>query len=252
VSVHHETARRLTAWSQLSEQELWEATGHGESGAREELARRYHPLAQRLAAGYRRGGEPQEDLVQVASLGLWQAIGRFDPNHGTAFRSFAIPTILGELKRYFRDTGWIAHVPRGAQELALTVQKTADAMTERTGRTPSIVEIAESLNRDVEDVVHALITSNAHFGSSLDAPSADRDEAPALIDTVGSVDDGYALVDARHDLSDALRRLPFQERRVVQLRAQEGLKQSEIAARIGCSQMQVSRLLRRAIQRLKV
>jgi RNA polymerase sigma-B factor len=223
--------------------------------ARDELIRRNMPLARSLAARYRSINEPFDDLVQVASLALVKAVDRFDPQFGRPFSAFATPTILGELRRHFRDTGWSVHVPRGAQEMALRVQKAADELTEARGHSPTVQDLAVYLEADTEDVLTALEASHAHFADSLDAPLPDsgpgESESTSLHDQIGGADEGYALVETSATLAAGLARLPYFERKAVLLRLQHDLKQSEIAKRLGCSQMQVSRLLRRAAQRLQ-
>ncbi len=193
--------------------------------------------------------EPFEDLLQVASIGLLGAIDRFDPDRGAGFPSFAIPTILGELKRYFRTTGWSAHVPRGAQELALRVDRASRQIQARTGRAPRIEELEDHLGLPTEDVLTGLEAGTAHYAVSLDAPSAvpgvDSEPEP-LGSSIGSEDERIGLVETRLSVAAAMRRLPYLEREALNLRLSEDLKQTEIAARLGCSQMQVSRLLRRA------
>jgi RNA polymerase sigma-B factor len=221
--------------------------------ARDALVDRFMPLARRLASRYRSPHEPLEDLVQVAAVGLLGAIDRFDPDREIAFPSFAIPTILGELKRYFRSTGWSVHVPRGPQEMALQVDRAARDLAARSGRQPRVTELAEYLELSAEDVVAALDAGNAHYAASLDAPlgSADPDDAYTLIETISHIDAGYGLVETTASLSVAMARLPYLERRALHMRLAESLKQQEIAAKLGCSQMQVSRLLRRAAARLQ-
>jgi RNA polymerase sigma-B factor len=221
--------------------------------AREELFKRFLPLARKLAARYSNPHEPIEDLVQVASLGLLGAIDRFDPDRGVRFPAFAIPTILGELKRYFRNTGWSAHVPRGAQEMALRVDRAIRQIEARSGHRPSVGELAQFLELPYEDVLVGLDAGTAHYSVSLDAPVTmgdDEDQADTLGDSIGDVDDSYGLVEASMSLSAALGRLPHLERRALTLRLEQDLKQTEIARALGCSQMQVSRLLRRAAARL--
>jgi RNA polymerase sigma-B factor len=236
----------------LSTEELWRRRRDGPPcPARDELARRYLPLARKLASRYANPNEPLDDLVQVASLGLLRAIDRYRPERGTPFQSFAVPTILGELKRHFRDTGWSVHVPRDAKELALRVDRASREMTERLGRSPQVDELAQFLELDVEAVLGALEAVNAHFGASLDAPAPGADsEAAPLVELLGGEDGRLALADTALDLAAGIRRLPYLERRALSLRFGEDLKQIEIAARLGCSQMQVSRLLARATRRL--
>ena len=190
-----------------------------------------------------------EDLVQVAYVGLLGAIDRFDASRGVRFSSFAIPTILGELKRYFRNTGWSAHVPRGAQEMALRVDRASRRLAADLGRAPRVEQLAEYLEVPVEDVIGALDAANAHYSVSLDAPvsGGEVDEAPPVLsDGLGHRDEGYGLVDAKLSIAAAVARLPHLERRALALRIDSELKQTEIAEQMGCSQMQVSRLLRRA------
>jgi RNA polymerase sigma-B factor len=227
---------------------------HRDRRAREQLFDRFRPLARRLAGRYTNPHEPLEDLVQVAYVGLLGAVDRFDPRRGVRFSSYAIPTILGELKRYFRNTGWSAHVPRGAQEMALRVDRASVQLAADTGRTPSVDELAQYLEIDLEDVLTGLEAGTAHYSVSLDAPApGSGDEEPqSLGDGLGTGDDGYALVDAKLSLSAAIARLPHLERKALELRIDGDLKQSEVAERMGCSQMQVSRLLRRAQANLRV
>ena len=226
---------------------------HDDEAAREELLARFLPLARKLAGRYANPHEPLEDLVQVATLGLLGAIDRFDPGRGVRFPAFAVPTILGELKRYFRNTGWSAHVPRGAQEMALRVDRAARQITATSGRHPRVEELAEFLEVTPEDVLTGLDAGAAHYSISLDAPvSTSEDEEPdALVESIGRVDDRYGLVETTVALSAALARLPYLERRALQLRLEHDLKQTEIADTLGCSQMQVSRLLRRAASRVR-
>ena len=225
----------------------------GDQDAREELFERFRPLARKLAARYSNPHEPIEDLVQVAAVGLLGAIDRFDPDRGVRFPAFAIPTILGELKRYFRNTGWSVHVPRGAQELALRVDRATRQIEAREGHHPSVMELAQYLELPQEDVLVGLDAGTAHYSVSLDAPlsAGDDEEQPdTLGDSLGDVDESYGLVEATNSLAAALGRLPHLERQALTLRLERDLKQTEIAHELGCSQMQVSRLLRRAAARL--
>jgi RNA polymerase sigma-B factor len=220
--------------------------------AREELVDRFMPLARNLARRYAGAREPFDDLLQVASLGLVKAIDRFDIERGAAFSSFAVPTILGELKRYFRDLGWSVHVPRGAQEQALKVQEAHERLTTKTGRPPTVNQLAEYLELSVEDVLDALETAAAHHSASLDAPREDRnDESGSLVDVFGEVDHRYELVDETVTISVAARQLSARERRVLVLRFVNDMTQTQIAQEIGVSQMPVSRILRRALSRLR-
>ena len=224
----------------------------GDQRSREELVERFLPLARNLARRYAGAREPFEDLLQVASLGLVKAIDRFDVDRGAAFSSFAVPTILGELKRYFRDLGWSVHVPRGAQEQALKVQEAQERLTTKTGRPPTVHELAQYLELEVADVLDALETAAAHHSASLDAPREDRDdESGSLVDVFGQEDRRYELVEETTTISAAARELTPRERRVLALRFAGDMTQTQIAQEIGVSQMQVSRILRRALTQLR-
>jgi RNA polymerase sigma-B factor len=219
--------------------------------ARDELIERFLPLARSLARRYTGAHEPFEDLVQVASYGLLKALDRFDLDRGTAFSSFAVPTIVGELRRYFRDLGWSAHVPRGAQELALKVHSAQEKLTTRTGRSPTVAELAQYLELSIEDVLEGLEAAAAHHSSSLDLPHDDGDGGSGtLADTFGHEDAGFQLVDDATTVATAMQTLSERERQVLRLRFFQDRTQSEIARQIGVSQMQISRILRRAITAL--
>lgn len=219
--------------------------------AREELVWRFLPLARMLASRYNGRGEPFDDLVQVASLALVKAIDRFDPARGNAFTSFAVPTILGELKRHFRDTGWSAHVPRATQELALRVQNAQERISAETGCSPTVHDLAEYLELTIEEVVDALEAANAHRAASLEIQVDSEDDGTrTLADTLGHEDAGFELVEGTQTIARAASELSEVERQVLALRFFENLTQTEIAKRVGVSQMQVSRLLRRALEQL--
>ncbi len=227
--------------------QLWRRRTAGDPAARDELIRCYLPLARRLASRYRSRNEPFDDLVQVAYVGLVIAVDRYDPARGRPFRAFAIPTIRGEVLRHFRDGGWSVHVPRRTQELALRCEQVTREMTATLSRRPRVTELAEYMHVSYEDALTGLEAGKAHFAISLDAPIPGASpEADVLGDALGTEDERYASVDTRLDLADGLRRLPPQERRAIALRISRELKQSEIASELGCSQMQVSRLLKRA------
>ena len=242
-------AARSSGW--LPTSELWPRRDCPE--VREELVQRFLPLARRLASRYRSPNEPMEDLVQVASLGLLGAIDRFEPDRGISFPPFAIPTILGELKRHFRQTGWSAHVPRGAQEMAMRVDQATRQLTADTGRAPRVQALAERLGASVEDVLLGLEAGSAHYSTSLDAPApgTDLDEPQTLADNLGHDDDRLGLIETALSLQAAIARLPPMERRALTLRFEREMKQADIGQCLGCSQMQVSRLLRRASTRLR-
>jgi RNA polymerase sigma-B factor len=225
----------------------------GARAAREALARRYLPLARRLARRYAHTSEPEEDLFQVAAMALLKAIDRFDPNRGSGFVAFAIPTILGELRRYFRDCAWSVHVPRRAQEQVLAVGEASERLTTAHGRPPTAQQLAEYLETSLEEVLEALQAGQAYATHSLDAPAAPlADEAErTLAQTLGAEETGYELIEAAATVGCAVRSLSERDLRLLRMRFGEELTQNEIAARMGISQMQVSRLLRRAIERLR-
>jgi RNA polymerase sigma-B factor len=227
---------------------------HGDADARNELVRQCLPLARKLASRYVRKGESIDDLMQVASIGLIKAVDRFDPTRGTAFSSFAVPSILGELKRHFRDHGWAARVPRPLQERVLKVNTAAEQFFAAHGRAPKPRELAALVGEDVEDVLEALEAATAHTSVSLDAPMgghAGEDGGATYADMVGEPDGRLELIESRSVVDGAMRALPERERQVLALRFGEDMTQSEIAARIGVSQMHVSRLIRRALERLR-
>jgi RNA polymerase sigma-B factor len=221
----------------------------GDPRVRDRAIERYLPLARRLAARYHRRQEPFEDLVQVASLGLVKAVERYDPTRGTRFTSFAVPTISGELRRHFRGTAWSLHVPRGVQEDALRVRDAAGRLTHRLGRAPRVSELEEETRLDAEAISEALHARAVQATASLDQPAGGcAEESDATLgELVGAEDGHYELVERQADVVPLIRELPPREREVLFLRFAHDLTQSEIAERIGCSQMQVSRILRRTI-----
>jgi RNA polymerase sigma-B factor len=225
---------------------------HGDSAAREELIQRFLPLARKLARRYERASEPLDDLVQVASLALIKAVDRYDPDRGDAFSSYAVPTILGELKRYFRDSGWALHVPRGMQELVLRVNSAVERLSRELGRSPSPQQIAIKLDVPVEDVLEAMEAASAYDTMSLDAPRrAGEDDPGTLADGLGHTDERFEFVEDNASIQRGLRALPGRERQIMYLRFMEGLTQAEIAERVGLSQMHVSRLIRRSVERIR-
>jgi len=225
---------------------------HGEHAAREILVERYMPLARSLARRYGRSSEPFEDLLQVASLGLVKAVDRFDAERGSPFQSFAVPTILGEMRRYFRDSGWAVHVPRGAQERALKVRDAQERISGARGQAPTVNQLAEYLELDTEEVLDALQAIRAYETVSLDAPRpGGEDDAASFGDSIGVDDERYELVELDATVKAALGQLPPRDRLVLRLRFVEDLTQTEIAERVGISQMQVSRLLRRSLEQLR-
>jgi RNA polymerase sigma-B factor len=221
--------------------------------AREELVLRFMPLARQLAGRYRGAGEAQEDLVQVACLGLLKAVDRYEPGRGSGFTKYAVPTMLGELKRHFRDKGWSVHVPRATQELVLKVSDAMGVLPSKLGRSPTPRDVAAAIGEPIEVVLEAMEAATAYDATSLDAPrspSDDDDGSWTLSETVATNEPGYELVEISETLRGTLRALPDRERLILKLRFEQDLTQAEIAERVGVSQMHVSRLLRRSLDRL--
>ncbi len=238
------------AVSDEAEQSLLRRYRDGDLDARDELVRMFMPLARRLAGRYRQTGESQDDLEQVAYLGLIKAIDRYDADLGPFVR-YAVPNIMGELKRHFRDKGWAMHVPRSLQERFLQINQAIEELAGRLGRSPTPKDIAGHTGCSVEEVLEALEASSAYTPVTLDAPQAiDSDGDRTLGDTLGSEDHRYELVELGQSLAPAFQALPRREQTILKLRFIDDLKQSEIAERVGVSQMHVSRLLRRAPDQL--
>ena len=217
------------------------------------LVERFLPLARQLARRYQRPEEPFDDLFQVACLGLVKAIDRFDLTREVAFSSYAVPTILGEIKRYFRDKTWSVRVPRDLQELALKVDRAVADLSLDLHRAPTVAEIAAKVGSDEEDVLEALEASGAYKATSLEAPrgSSDEDGGDTLGDTMGTEETGFGLAEDRATLEHLMRSITPREREVLRLRFAEDLTQAEIGEQIGVSQMQVSRIIRQSIARLR-
>lgn len=228
----------------------WHRTG--DPAARHELIVRHLPLARSLARRFEASGVPFEDLVQVAGIGLIKAVDRFDPARGMAFSSFAVPTILGELKRHLRDATWAVHVPRGLLERALAVAHEADVLTAEGDGAPSIERLAETTGLPIQEVAEAREAAHAREVASLDEPRgrAGSNGGGAYADRVGREDDRYDLVERAAGIAGPLAALPHRERLVLWLRFAEDRTQSEIAERIGVSQMHVSRLIRESLRRV--
>src|SRR3954466_6858871 len=206
------------------------------------------PLARSLARRYAGKGEPLDDLEQVASLGLLKAIDRFDVSRDVRFATFAVPTIAGELKRHFRDRGWMLRVPRDIQELTARVARAREALTRELGRSPTVSEVANALGVGVEQVLAAWGAADAYGMLSLDEPLT---EGAGALEAIGGDDEGYELAEHRVLLRCGLDRLGEGEREIVRLRYYEGLTQREIARAVGVSQMHVSRLIRRSIDAMR-
>ena len=223
----------------------------GEADARRELIERYMPLARSLALRYRRASEPLDDLIQVASIGLVKAVDRWDPDRGLAFSSYAVPTILGELRRYFRDSTWDVRPARDMQELCLAVEEARDALWIDLGRSPTVADIAEHVNRPPEDVLEALRASEGRSLRSLDAPVHEQEGDSATAgELIGAAEPGYEQVEAGATIEQLTSILDDRAREILRLRFSEDLLQSEIAERVGCSQMHVSRIIRSSLERL--
>jgi RNA polymerase sigma-B factor len=224
----------------------------GDLQARRLLIERFLPLARSLARRYDGRGESLDDLLQTASLGLVKAIDRFEPQRGLSFSSYAVPTILGELRRYFRDSGWALHVPRGTQELVLKVNATVEQLSGELGRSPSPQQVAAELNLPVEEVLEAIEANAAFETTSLDTPlRSGGEDSQTLAESLGASDERFELVEERVSIGPAIKQLPEREQMILQLRFGDNLTQSEIAEKVGVSQMHVSRLIRRALERVR-
>jgi RNA polymerase sigma-B factor len=220
----------------------------GDPQARAALVERYLPLARALAGRYRGTPEEIEDLVQVASVGLVKAVDRWDPSRGFAFTSFAVPTILGELRRHLRDRSWCVRPPRGLLELCLAIEAVREELRRETGHEATIAVLAERLERSPAVVAEAVLASRGRTASSLDAPLGEgHPEAETVADLIGDADPGYARTEARVVLAGLVGELDDRERAVLDMRFNGDLLQSEIAAAIGCSQMHISRILKASL-----
>jgi RNA polymerase sigma-B factor len=218
---------------------------------RNHLVTLHQPLVEHLARRFRNRGEPYDDLVQVATIGLIKAIDRYDPERGVEFSTYATPTIVGEIKRWFRDKGWAVRVPRRLQELRLAIGSATGALTQELGRSPTVTELAERIGASEDDVLEGLESAAAYSTLSLDAPDAGEADGPSVLDMLGSEDTALEGVENREALKPLLATLPERERRILLLRFFAGMTQSQIATEVGISQMHVSRLLARTITRLR-
>jgi RNA polymerase sigma-B factor len=218
--------------------------------ARQQLVELHLPLVEHCARRFRNRGEPLEDLVQVGTIGLIKSVDRFDEQRGVEFSTYATPTIIGEIKRHFRDKGWAIRVPRRLQELRMQLGTASADLTHRLGRSPTARELAEALGCTVEEVVEGLESSNAYATLSLDA-SDQHDEGASMLEVIGVDDEGLAHVEIRESLKPLLDRLDTRQKRILLLRFFRGMTQSQIAAEIGVSQMHVSRLLNRTLEQLR-
>jgi RNA polymerase sigma-B factor len=224
----------------------------GDLEAREQLIEQYLPLVRSLARRYANRGEPLEDLVQVGSIGLIKAIDRFDVDRGVELTTYATPNIIGEIKRHFRDKGWSIRVPRGLQELNVRLSAILERLTVELERSPTIPELAEAADASEEDVLEALESSQAYTTVSLSAPGGSGEDGELdPLESLGELEHEYEVSEDRAVLAPGLDILDERERRIVYLRFWEGLTQSQIAAQVGISQMHVSRLIRRALEKVR-
>ncbi len=220
----------------------------GDTRARDTLAEEMVPLARALAGRYTGRGEPLDDLVQVACVGIMKAIEGFDLEREVRFSSYATPTVLGEIKRYFRDKTWAMRVPRGLQELQIEVAKARDKLTTTLGRSPTVQELADAVGQPFEEVLQTIQSQDARRTRSLDEPTG---EDVTLADSIGARDPEIGLAEMRVLLDDAFDVLSDRDQEVLRLRFSEDLTQTEISKRVGVSQMQVSRIIRQALARLR-
>ncbi|MFF3849563.1 RNA polymerase sigma factor SigF [Streptomyces sp. NPDC002328] len=217
---------------------------------RNQLVRMHLPLVEHLARRFRNRGEPLDDLTQVATIGLIKSVDRFDPDRGVEFSTYATPTVVGEIKRHFRDKGWAVRVPRRLQELRLALTTATAELSQLHGRSPTVHELAEKLAISEEEVLEGLESANAYSTLSLDVPDTD-DESPAVADTLGAEDEALEGVEYRESLKPLLEDLPPREKRILLLRFFGNMTQSQIAQEVGISQMHVSRLLARTLAQLR-
>ncbi|MGW6375207.1 SigB/SigF/SigG family RNA polymerase sigma factor [Rhodococcus sp. NPDC055112] len=221
------------------------------AAAREQIVERCLPLAEHIARRFSGRGEPHEDLVQVARLGLVNAVNRFDHERGTEFVSFAVPTIMGEVRRHFRDAGWALRVPRRTKELHVAVGRVTGALSQQLGRAPTPTEVAAELGVSRDDVDEALLAGSAYQTTSVDAPATERPGSPPLAESVGDLDAAFDTIDNREALRPLIAALPERERTVLLLRFFGNLTQTQIAEQVGVSQMHVSRILARTLASLR-
>ncbi len=223
----------------------------GRARLRDQLVEIHLPLVEYLARRFRNRGEPLDDLVQVATIGLIKSVDRFDLERAVEFSTYATPTIVGEIKRHFRDKGWAIRVPRRLQELKLSLTKATSELSQKNGRSPTVAELAKHLGLTEEEILEGLESANAYSAVSLDAPDGGDDDSPAVADSLGVVDDALEGVEYRESLKPLLDKLAPREKRILLLRFFGGMTQSQIAGELGISQMHVSRLLARTLAALR-
>lgn len=253
-------ARRLSAsagrgklaWNKERTKELFRRyKEEGDEDARTQLIESHLNLVRFLASGYKNRGEPLDDLIQVGSIGLIKAIDRFDPGRGLEFTTFATPTITGEIKRHFRDKGWSVRVPRRLQELSKKVNIMTDQLTVEFKRSPTVDEIAERLDVSVDAVLEAMESSGAYSSVPLEAGGSEEDDAPSVIDHYATEDAELESIDDRMVIEETIKGFSPREQEVIRMRFSENLTQVEIARRLGVSQVQVSRFLRRTLKKVR-
>ena len=239
------------AWDKERTRELFRRyKQEGDEEAREQLIVSHLNLVRYIAAKFKNRGEPLDDLIQVGNVGLIKAIDRFDPARGLEFTTFATPTILGEIKRHFRDKGWSIRVPRRLQELSAKITQATDELTRELQRSPTTQEVAERLGVSVDEVLEAMESSSAYSTVPLEAGSGDAEDAPAVIDHFGTEDEQLGVADDRMVLEESIKDFSPMERQIIDMRFHDGLTQVEIASRLGISQVQVSRLLRKTLRKI--
>ncbi len=247
-----QTPKGKLAWDKERTRELFARyKEQGDEAAREELVMSHLNLVRFLSAKFKNRGEPLDDLVQVGTIGLIKAIDRFDPDRGLEFTTYATPTIMGEIKRHFRDKGWSVRVPRRLQELAPKVNQATDELTKELQRSPSTEEVADRLGITVDEVLEAMESSSAYSSVPLEGSASDDEDAPSVIDRYASIDQDLAASDDRMVVEQTISEFSPREQEVIRMRFEDGLTQVEIAKRLGVSQVQVSRLLRRTLKKLQ-
>ncbi|MFI9151919.1 RNA polymerase sigma factor SigF [Streptomyces sp. NPDC053367] len=247
---HHDPQDRSGARALFLELRTLEDGSPEYAELRNRLVRMHLPLVEHLARRFRNRGEPLDDLTQVATIGLIKSVDRFDPDRGVEFSTYATPTVVGEIKRHFRDKGWAVRVPRRLQELRLSLTTATAELSQLHGRSPTVHELAEKLAISEEEVLEGLESANAYSTLSLDVPDTD-DESPAVADTLGAEDEALEGVEYRESLKPLLEDLPPREKRILLLRFFGNMTQSQIAQEVGISQMHVSRLLARTLAQLR-
>lgn len=253
VDTQRATKSGKAAWDKEKTHELFRRyKEEGDVEAREKLVMSHMNLVRFLANKFKNRGEPLDDLIQVGYLGLLKAIDRFDPSRGLEFTTYATPTIMGEIKRHFRDKGWSVRVPRRLQELSAKVNQATDVLTTELQRSPKIEEIAEYLDASVDEVLEAMESSSAYSSVPLEGTgNNDNDDAPSVLDRYATEDSALNFTDDRLIIEEALKGFSPREREVIDLRFLQGMTQIEIAEQLGISQVQVSRLLRRTLKKIQ-